>query len=66
MTGNDSAAVDQAAASGYPRMMPPPATWLPHAGTRPPGDALPETPYTEWRRQRYSWLYEDDDIWASL
>ncbi|HZR53895.1 MAG TPA: hypothetical protein VFB06_30870 [Streptosporangiaceae bacterium] len=29
-------------------------------------DPLTDPNYSRWRRERYSWLYEDEDIWASL
>lgn len=29
-------------------------------------DPLTDPSYSSWRRERYSWLYEDEDIWASL
>lgn len=64
MAGSDSA--DGRAAISYPRTAPPPAAWLPSAGTCRSADMLPETPYAQWRRKRYSWLYEDEDIWASF
>jgi hypothetical protein len=34
-------------------------------GARRP-DPLTDPVYSRERRRRYSWLYEDDDIWASL
>lgn len=29
-------------------------------------DPLTDSSYSRWRRERYAWLYEDEDIWASL
>ena len=71
MTASNSA-VDQAAATSYPPATPPtapaPAPWQ-TAGpvaTWAVLDPLTDRTYSRWRRERYSWLYEDEDIWAAL
>lgn len=62
-------AVDQAAATSHPPATPPaaPAPW---PAARPVAtwaviDPLTDRTYSRWRRERYSWLYEDEDIWAA-
>lgn len=65
MTASDPAA--DKAATGYPPATPPPASWLPprRVVTWAVADPLTDHTYSRWRRKRYSWLYEDEDIWAS-
>jgi len=74
MTASNPAA-DQSGIS-CPPATPPPAprpsagpsarTWTAKWATADPLTDPSYSSYSSWRRERYSWLYEDEDIWASL